>query len=58
MITFHLSVNRHGTVSLWDREEQARGVSDEVYLALRLNPWQEEQVKDAQKAAQRKAPKE
>lgn len=39
---FHLSVNKDGIVSLWDRERDAQVVRGEMYVCLELT---EEQVR-------------
>ena len=51
---FHLSVDREGLVSLWDKEDLARRVRGESYVCLQLTDEQVRALDQAKVQAQQK----
>jgi hypothetical protein len=52
-MVFHLSVNKDGVVSLWDRAEQARRQDGEAYLRMELTLEQTSAIEASVDEAQR-----
>ena len=55
MFVFHLTVNKDGAVSIWDRAGQAQSIEGEVYVEMLLTPAQQGKVIAAQQQAERMA---